>query len=87
MSDGSPGPGGGEFAPGAFRARFPRWVWVGLASWLLAGVVMLVFPALLGWLGVLVMIAFHIGLLLLGAEGPRALWRARGVARARVPAP
>lgn len=32
--------------------------------------------ALLGWLGVLVMIAFHIGLLLLGAEGTRALWRA-----------
>lgn len=32
--------------------------------------------ALLGWLGVLAMIAFHIGLLLLGAEGTRALWRA-----------
>lgn len=32
--------------------------------------------ALLGWLGVLAMIAFHVGLLLLGAEGTRALWRA-----------
>jgi hypothetical protein len=32
--------------------------------------------ALFGWLGVLAMIAFHIGLLLLGAEGTRALWRA-----------
>lgn len=32
--------------------------------------------ALLGWLGVLSMIAFHIGLLLLGAEGARTLWRA-----------
>ena len=32
--------------------------------------------ALLGWLGVLTMIAFHVGLLLLGAEGTRALWRA-----------
>ena len=51
MSDGWPGPGGGEFAPGAFRARFPRWVWVGLASWLLAGVALLVVPAVLGWLG------------------------------------
>jgi hypothetical protein len=32
--------------------------------------------ALFGWLGVLTMIAFHVGLLLLGAEGTRALWRA-----------
>ncbi|MEQ1920087.1 MAG: exopolysaccharide biosynthesis protein [Elusimicrobiota bacterium] len=32
--------------------------------------------ALLGWLGVLVMIAFHAGLVLLGTEGTRALWRA-----------
>lgn len=32
--------------------------------------------ALLGWFGVLVMIAFHVGLILLGAEGTRALWRA-----------
>ncbi len=32
--------------------------------------------ALLGWLGVLLAISFHIGLALLGAEGTRALWRA-----------
>ncbi len=32
--------------------------------------------AALGWLGLLLSIAFHIGLLLLGAEGTRALWRA-----------
>ncbi len=29
----------------------------------------------LGWLGMLVSIAFHVGLILLGAEGTRALWR------------
>lgn len=32
--------------------------------------------ALLGWLGIFVMISFHVGLILLGAEGTRALWRA-----------
>ena len=32
--------------------------------------------ALLGWAGMLVSIAFHIGLVMLGAEGTRALWRA-----------
>ena len=32
--------------------------------------------ALLGWIGVLIAISFHIGLALLGAEGTRALWRA-----------
>jgi hypothetical protein len=32
--------------------------------------------ALLGWAGMLLAIAFHIGLVLLGAEGTRALWRA-----------
>jgi hypothetical protein len=32
--------------------------------------------ALLGWAGLLLALAFHIGLVLLGAEGTRALWRA-----------
>jgi hypothetical protein len=32
--------------------------------------------AVLGWLGLFLSIAFHIGLALLGAEGTRALWRA-----------
>jgi hypothetical protein len=32
--------------------------------------------AALGWLGLLLSIAFHAGLALLGAEGARALWRA-----------
>lgn len=32
--------------------------------------------ALLGWLGLALSIAFHLGLVLLGSEGARALWRA-----------
>lgn len=32
--------------------------------------------ALLGWFGMLVSIAFHVGLFLLGTEGLRSLWRA-----------
>lgn len=32
--------------------------------------------AVLGWLGMLLSIAFHVGLFMLGADGTRALWRA-----------
>ncbi|MBI5502763.1 MAG: hypothetical protein HY907_21135 [Deltaproteobacteria bacterium] len=51
VGDASGGLEGGDYARGAFRGRFPRWVWIGLVSWLLAGVVLLVVPAVLGWIG------------------------------------
>jgi hypothetical protein len=48
------GPPGGDFelyARRPFAPRLPRWAWIGIVSWLLAGFVLLVVPILIGWLG------------------------------------